>query len=281
MDSEIERARTSRPDARDREGNLETCARPELWTSWFAEAEASMASQWDDPIWPLIRHADRSSVLELAPGAGRNSARLKEVSRSLHLVDLNRYALDRCRERFRDHAGPCEIHYHENDGQSLACLPDDSISLVYSWDSMVHFERSVVGRYVKEFARVMKPGAWGFVHHSNYGTTSDDPDIEKAPHLRSNLTAELFGRYCRESGLERTDFIVFDWGGAWDSDCISLFFKPHAGRPLATWFTRRKQRRTWDHWMRTRAQPAPRAEVQPAREPAERASRARGSRTQE
>ncbi len=238
--------------------NLETCAKPELWSDWFDEAEASMASQWNDPIWPLIRRADFTTTLEIAPGAGRNSVRLAEHARTLHLVDLNRYALDRCRARFRDHRGPCAIHYHENDGKSLACLPDASVSLVYSWDSMVHFERSVVARYVQEFARVMQPGAWGFVHHSNYGTFSADPDIERAPHLRSNLTAELFGEYCRENGLEQTHFLVFDWGGVANTDCISLFFKPHARRPFANWRARRTQDVTWKQWLQTRAQPPPR-----------------------
>jgi SAM-dependent methyltransferase len=240
------------PHERDLERNLETCSRPELWKDWFDEAESAMEAQWRDPIWPLIRRADFQSVLELAPGAGRNSARLKEHAGTLHLVDLNRYALERCRERFRDHAGPCRIEYHENDGQSLACLPDASISLVYSWDSMVHFERTVVERYVREFARVMRPGAWGFVHHSNHGAQSDDPDIEHAPHLRSNLSSELFGEYCRASGLWRTHALVFDWGGAKESDCISLLLKPDPSRPFATWRERQRQRLSWVQWLWTR-----------------------------
>lgn len=242
-------------DPRGLARNLATCARPELWSNWFDEAEASMESQWNDPIWPLIRRADFANVLEIAPGAGRNSARLKEHARELHLVDLNGYALDRCRARFADHRGPCAIHYHQNDGTSLAFLPDASISLVYSWDSMVHFERDVVASYVREFARVMRPGAWGFVHHSNYGATSDDPDIERAPHLRSNLSAERFGAYCRANGLERTNHLVFDWGGVPETDCISLFFKPHADRPFATWRTRVEQDVTWRQWMYARALP--------------------------
>lgn len=258
MQSDPEPRAASRPDAAGLARNLETCAKPELWARWFDEAEASMQSQWNDPIWPLIRRADFASTLEIAPGAGRNSVRLAEHAGVLHLVDLNRYALDRCRERFRGYTGPCDVRYHENDGTSLSFLPDASVSLVYSWDSMVHFERAVVARYVAEFARVMRPGAWGFVHHSNYGTQSEDPDIERAPHLRSNLTARLFGEYCAASGLERTRFLVFDWGGVADTDCISLFFKPHAGRSFVNWRTRTVQRVTWAQWMATRAQPPPR-----------------------
>ena len=177
---------------------------------------------------------------------------MTELAGTLHLVDLNRYALDRCRNRFRDHAGPCVIRYHQNDGQSLSSLEDSSVTLVYSWDSMVHFERSVVARYVREFARVMRPGAWGFVHHSTYGTVCDDPDIERAPHLRSNLSAELFGEYCQECGLERTHFLVFDWAGVANSDCISLFLKPYPRRPFANWHARMTQHLTWVQWLLTR-----------------------------
>lgn len=175
------------------------------------------------------------------------------MARELHLVDLNAYALERCRERFRGHAGPCAVHFHQNDGRSLPFLRDGSISLVYSWDSMVHFERGVVEAYVHEFARVMRPGATGFVHHSNHGAFSDDPDIERAPHLRSNLSAELFGRYCGASGLVRTHFLVFDWGGAPQSDCISVFLKPDTRRPLASARVRLAQHLAWLRWRATRA----------------------------
>lgn len=236
----------------DLERNLATCSKPELWQTWFAEAEAAMQAQWRDPIWPLIRGADFRSVLELGPGAGRNSERLARLAGALHLVDLNAYALERCRERFRAHAGPCVLHFHRNDGRSLPFLADASISFVYSWDSMVHFERGVVEGYVAEFARVMRPGATGFVHHSNWGAVSDDPDIEHAPHLRSNLTAELFGRYCAANGLLRTHFLVFDWGGAPQSDCISVFCKPDPRRPLASARVRLRQHFDWLRWRTTR-----------------------------
>lgn len=237
----------------DLERNLATCSKPGLWREWFDEAERSMEAQWRDPIWPLIRSADFRAVLELGPGAGRNSERLARHARELHLVDLNRYALERCRERFRAHAGACMLHFHENDGRSLPFLADGSISFVYSWDSMVHFERGVVERYVAEFARVMRPGATGFVHHSNHGVVSTDPDIEHAPHLRSNLTAELFGRYCAAHGLVRTHFLVFDWGGAKNSDCISVFLKPDPVHPFASARVRLAQHADWLRWRWTRS----------------------------
>jgi hypothetical protein len=106
MQSDHEPADTKHAHGHGPERNLEACAKPDRWSNWFDEAEASMQSQWNDPIWPLIRRADFSTTLEIAPGAGRNSARLAEHARTLHLVDLNRYALDRCRERFHGHARP-------------------------------------------------------------------------------------------------------------------------------------------------------------------------------
>lgn len=236
--------------------NLETCAKPELWQDWFDEAESSIEDQWKDPIWPLIRRADFSTVLELGPGAGRNSERLKELAGTLHLVDFNEYALELCKRRFRDHAGPCIIRYHQNDGRSLPFLEDESVTFVYSWDSMVHFERSVVGRYMQEFARVLEPGGWGFVHHSNYGTLSADSDIEKAPHLRSNMTADLFRSFCEENGLVRTSFLVFAWGGVPGTDCISIFQKPDPKRKFATWRARKMHRIAWAFWLLTRGKGA-------------------------
>lgn len=94
-------------------------------------------------------------MLELAPGWGRNTARLVNHSKEIHLVDLNQSCIDRCKARFGDYTGPCKLHYYVNDGYSLPEIKDESISFIYSFDSMVHFDRLVVKEYFKEFSRVL------------------------------------------------------------------------------------------------------------------------------
>lgn len=55
-------------------------------------------------------------------------------------------------------------------------IDSGSISFVYSFDSMVHFDKSIIRAYLVEFARVMRGGATGFLHHSNYGAFHPNTD---------------------------------------------------------------------------------------------------------
>ncbi|MEM6672562.1 MAG: class I SAM-dependent methyltransferase [Planctomycetota bacterium] len=213
-------------DSKDLEGNLDTCSTPDRWSEWFEEAEASTQAQWDTVHWHRIKDEDLSTVLELAPGAGRFSERLKEHAKTLYLVDLNEYALNKCRARFADDKGPCEIEYIKTDGVTLPGVADESVTLVFSWDSMVHMDKAVNGAYLKEFARVMKPGAFGLVHHSNHGARSDESDIHKNPHMRSNQSRENFRAQAEAAGLEVPRQDLLDWDGIADLDCVTAFRKP-------------------------------------------------------
>src|SRR5688572_6052549 len=73
--------------------NLIQCRRQGLWNQYFRGAEGSIAKQWETTIWPLISDFDFSVVLELSPGAGRNTERLCTVAKRIIAVDYNDYAL--------------------------------------------------------------------------------------------------------------------------------------------------------------------------------------------
>jgi ubiquinone/menaquinone biosynthesis C-methylase UbiE len=213
------------PDEAFVERHIEECRRLHDGSGYYAIAEADMEQQWRDTILPRIRGADFTRVLELAPGHGRNTRKLMELAREIHLVDVNRSCIDACRERFGPGDARCRLHYHVNDGRSLDFLPDASVSFVYSWDSMVHFDRRVVAAYVSEFARVLAPGGTGFVHHSNYGAFSDHEIFHENPAWRSNVSRELFAAYCAEAGLEIIEQQLL-WWFIDDLDCLSVFRKP-------------------------------------------------------
>lgn len=189
---------------------------------YYDVAEPDMAQQWRDLIWPRIHHLDFSSVLDLAAGHGRNSARLREVSDRITIVDINEENIEYCRARFR---GDDAFTFLRNDGLSLAGVADETVSLVYSFDSMVHFDRDVIREYLREFHRVLRPGGSGFIHHSNY---VGDPtgEFTKAPHWRNYMSRELFANYCMECGLEVVEQQVIDWGGFPGLDCLSTVRKP-------------------------------------------------------
>lgn len=188
---------------------------------YYAIAEPDMDLQWQNLIWPVIQKADFSCVLDLAAGHGRNSAKLLQHARKLIIVDINQDSIDACKARFKDDH---RITYIKNDGASLKGVADGSVSLIYSFDSMVHFDSDVVRAYLKEFARALQPGGHGFCHHSNY-MGNPGGDFTKSPHWRNFMSKELFTHYCFKEGLEIVEARVIDWSEP-NLDCLTLFRKP-------------------------------------------------------
>lgn len=214
---------TERTDERGK--NLEQCAKDELWSNYFEAAEQHIDSQWETVIWPLVRDFDFSTVLELAPGGGRNTEKLCGVSKRLYAVDLNGYALEKTEKRLGREFQGCELSYHQNTGCSLPMLEDESVSAIYCFDSAVHFAASVIEDYVSEFARILKPGGKGFVHHSDLGEAAN-PDMKQNPHWRTKMSKEEFADFCEKSGLTLLRQEPIAWGEI--QDCASLFQKPEA-----------------------------------------------------
>lgn len=188
---------------------------------YFAGAEASMQRQWDSFIWPHVQNFDFSKTLDLAAGHGRNSNFLRRHAREIHLVDVNQSCIDACKQRFGESDGRCRFFYYVNDGVSLKEIPTNSMTCVFSWDAMVHFDKLVCRRYILEFARVLIPGGRAFFHHSNYGHIAPDNDWKTHPHWRSNATKESVADYLQEACLENLGQTLIDWEIK-DLDCITL-----------------------------------------------------------
>jgi ubiquinone/menaquinone biosynthesis C-methylase UbiE len=214
---------------------IEDCKNGHLSSSpYFSEAERDMAKQWKEFIWPGIQRSDFTSVLEIACGHGRNSERLSRLADNLTLVDVNEHCVEACRKRFGERvdrlAGGsfCRMRYVVTDGASLPGVEDASITLVYSWDSMVHFDTRVVAMYLRECARVMKPGATGFIHHSNLLNAQPgcSEHFRENTHWRSRTSAEQVAGYVASAGLELVRQSVISWHEAEHIDCVTRFRKP-------------------------------------------------------
>lgn len=206
-----------------RGSNLYQCSQHGLWDGYFTRAENQIEDQWKNIIWPIIQHCDFSHVLEIACGAGRNTELLAKHASNILATDLNAYALQKARSRLGNGHLDCKINYFQNDGTTIPIANNESITLVYCWDAAVHFDRSIIESYLKEFSRVLKPEAKGFIHHSTLGEKADI-NIKKNPHWRSNMSRELFAAYCDKANLRVLDQIDIPWGEV--TDCITLFEKP-------------------------------------------------------
>jgi|GEM_PF-1203181 len=205
--------------------------------AYYEEVERYMASAWEGLIWPFIQGCDFTSVVDLAAGHGRNTEYLLPLAHRLHVVDINSENIDYCRRRFagRD----AKLSFIVNDGSSLSALRSDSVTLVYCFDAMVHFDSDVVRAYLREFARILEPDAHAFIHHSNYTANPGGRWMDN-PSIRNFMSKELFAHYAHKEGLSVASQRVIQWGGRPALDCLSLLRKPNAGGPLTGHYTQRE-----------------------------------------
>ena len=116
------------------------------------------------------------------------------------------------------------IEYLPTDGKSLAGVPDGSVDLVFSWDSLVHVEADVMEAYTREMQRVLSPSGRSFMHHSNLGAFrgADGTFAVKRRHGRGEtMSADAFAAFCEAAGLALVTQELVNWGGRDLIDCIS------------------------------------------------------------
>lgn len=195
----------------------------EEWSSGFGNSHF----MWHGFILPRIaRHLPCERGLEIACGHGRCTRYLATQCEKLWAVDLTQEVVDVCRGRlsaFRN------IEYAKTDGMSLPMVADASVDFAFSWDSLVHAEEDVLAGYAKDLGRVLKPGGFGFLHHSNLGAfrgASGEITVEHKHWRAESMTAEKFRAACVASGLVCITQELVPWGGAQAIDCLSYFTRP-------------------------------------------------------
>lgn len=197
----------------------------------WSEPWGGSAAQWFGSILPRIHVALRAeTILEIGSGFGRWSFYLRQHCSQLHLVDPDAQCMDACRRRFS--ANPT-VKYHQNEGDSLAMIPDGSVDLIFSFDSLVHVRRQTIETYLSQFPAKLKPDGLAFVHHSNLGEYASSlagraralARKRKAPgadHQRDpEMTAGLFRESCERNGLKIVCQELVNWRGRRLIDCFS------------------------------------------------------------
>ena len=179
---------------------------------YYDAAEQGMERQWKELVWPFLTDEQEgginySETVELAAGHGRNSAKLLPLAGMLYLVDINVENIAFLRRRFGQNP---KLHYHVNNGYSLSFLTTSSISFIYCFDAMVHFDSDIVRSYIKEFSRILIPGGRAFAHHSNY-TDNPGGDLHDNPGWRNFMSQELFAHYAHKEGLSVIRQKTIDW----------------------------------------------------------------------
>ena len=142
--------------------------------------------QWYGALFPRIKsHVPANRILEIACGYGRWTQYLKDLCENLIVVDLSEECIQNCKQRFSE----ClHIEYHVNDGKSLDIISDSSVDFVFSFDSLVHADESVMKAYIVQLQRILNTDGVAFIHHSNLGEyRTRYSRIHKIPRLEGLL----------------------------------------------------------------------------------------------
>jgi SAM-dependent methyltransferase len=115
-------------------------------------------------------------VVDLGCGLGRLTRVLAARARHVDAIDVSGEMLRRAQEL---NPQLDNVDWHHGDGLSLRPLGDDSVDGVFSWVVFQHIpDPEVTLGYVREMARVLRPGGW-----AAFGL-SDDPAIHRERSLR-------------------------------------------------------------------------------------------------
>lgn len=214
----------------------------------WSERWGTSAAQWSGTIFPRIRHClPAGTLLEIGPGYGRWTHYLKDHCQHLIVVDRAAECIEACHARF---ANDPRIAAYVNEGGSLSMIPDQSLDFIFSFDVFVHIKREVVETYLAEFARTLKIGGRGFIHHSNLAAFANSPRhklpgflrkllnkwhvLDDDHHRTPTMSAELFRQLCSKNGLQCIRQELVNWRGRRLIDCFSWIERTENARNMKT-----------------------------------------------
>jgi len=205
--------------------------------------ERSEKEDWMEVFWDpetkfrqLFDRLNPRTLVELACGHGRHTAKIfnspetrNKVDR-VYVMDVNGENITFCKERFRENSSIVPLI---NSGFDFQPLEHESVSAIFCYDAMVHFEYDSVMSYVYDAARILTPGGQALLHHSNYDQ-SPGAACGLNPHGRNFMTKNLLAHVAIRAGFKIVEQIVIDWAGDSEKiDCISLIQKREEGDQIA------------------------------------------------
>lgn len=200
-------------------------------SAYYDKAEDFISKQWKLLVWPMISAADFSQVVEIASGHGRNTALLLPLCERMVATDINVENTDFLARRFPIEVESGKLSVIRNNGIDLAGVADNSATFVYSFDAMVHFDSDVVRAYIKEAARVLKPGGTALFHYSNV-TADPSAHYRKHERWRNFMSRDFFEHWAIKEKLEVVSSVLVKWNqhvvpvDDGNTDAITCFRKP-------------------------------------------------------
>ena len=96
-------------------------------------------------------------VLEIGCGAGRLTRALSGMFGEVHAVDVSGEMIAQARKALADRSN---VHLYQNNGCDLSVIPNVAFDFAYSAIVFQHIpSREIIETYVREVARLLKPGS--------------------------------------------------------------------------------------------------------------------------
>ena len=203
--------------------------------AWIDSPYYETAEQWTHLFWKqdaifkiYFDQIDVSNSAELACGHGRHSEQLlqKYANRVSHLycLDVIESNVDFTRKRLSSFSNvECLLIA----GRDFQPIPSDSLTSIFCYDAMVHFNPDVVQSYLADAFRVLMPGGRALFHHSNLDAPKTGVSgYAQNPHARNHMPFNLFESFVAEAGLRILEAQAIRWGQLPNLDRISLLERP-------------------------------------------------------
>jgi len=202
----------------------------------WSETWGGSSIQWNAFLYPRLQgFLPSQHILEIGCGFGKWTNFLKQHCTKLTAVDLSEKCISYCKEHFGNDAS-----FHKSDGLHLEMIEDNSMDLIFSFDSLVHADSDVITSYLHQFPRILKKEGIAFIHHSNLGSYPYYKIIEKIPKLPglfmrlgmglhwrdTSVSAKLVRNICDNENLTCLSQEVLPWDvRKIYTDCISVIVK--------------------------------------------------------
>ena len=167
-----------------------------IWESWDWSGkgeEWSPSPEWKQSVLRTLlvpNIPEGSAVVEIGPGGGRWTGDFQARASKLTGIDISEACVRECEKRF---AGCGNVEFRVGSGADLNGVETGSTDAIWSFDVFVHINKPQFEAYTKEFARVLKPGGVGVVHHGAVAGANGG--------WRSDVTTADVKRFLSSAGL--------------------------------------------------------------------------------
>ena len=195
---------------------------------YFTNAEKLTHIFWGERaiFVPLFRKLDLSRLVELACGFGRHAEWVMQhygtEVQAYVCMDVLEQNVTHTRQRLAPYGDKVKVL--KGDGVSFQPVRTDAVTAVFCYDAMVHFDARVVGAYLTDTFRILRPGGKALYHHSNYDRAPGSV-FSRNPHARAHMSTNEFAPLVQGAGLKILEQVKIRWGNEADLDCVSLLEK--------------------------------------------------------